>query len=120
MVPLSGSAFAADRDCSDFDTQQEAQAVYNQNTSDPHRLDRDGDGVACESLRSGAGNGDEANDNAGSAGQVSHAPTGGADTGGGSTATGGDTAILAGGGAVLAALGLGGWSMARDRARQNV
>jgi len=122
MAPLSGSAFAADRDCSDFDTQQEAQAVHDQDTSDPHRLDDDGDGVACESLPPGSGgSGEDETDDSESTGQVSHVPSGGADTGGGSTADGaGDTALLAGGGAVLAALGLGGWTVARGRARQEV
>lgn len=120
MAPLSGSAFAADRDCSDFGTQQEAQAVYDQDTSDPHRLDGDdGDGRACESLPSGAGNDEEAGQGSRSEGQVSQVPSGGADTGGGSAAGAGDTALVAGGGAVLAALGLGGWSVARGRARQD-
>ena len=40
-----------DRNCSDFDTQPEAQRFFEaQGPSDPHRLDRDNDGVACESL----------------------------------------------------------------------
>lgn len=39
-----------DLDCSDFDTQAEAQAVLDETSGDPHRLDGDGDGVACESL----------------------------------------------------------------------
>ena len=42
-----------DRNCPDFDTQQEAQAFYEAAggpDSDPHRLDGNGDGVACESL----------------------------------------------------------------------
>ena len=42
-----------DRNCSDFDTWQEAQDFYESAggpASDPHRLDGDGDGVACESL----------------------------------------------------------------------
>ncbi len=38
-----------DLDCSDFDTQEEAQAVLDEDPSDPHRLDEDGDGEACES-----------------------------------------------------------------------
>lgn len=121
MAPLSGSAFAADQDCSDFDTQQEAQAVYDQDTSDPNRLDDDDDGRACESLSSGSGSGAGDSDDESDSGQVSYVPSGGADTGGGSTAAGGgDTALLAGGGAVLAALGLGGWSVARGPARQEV
>lgn len=43
-----------DRDCSDFVTQAEAQAFFEAAggpARDPHRLDRDRDGVACESLR---------------------------------------------------------------------
>lgn len=40
-----------DRNCSDFSTQREAQQFYEANgPGDPHRLDRDKDGVACESL----------------------------------------------------------------------
>lgn len=42
-----------DRDCGDFDTWQEAQAFYEAAggpEKDPHRLDRDGNGIACESL----------------------------------------------------------------------
>lgn len=42
-----------DLDCKDFATRQAAQAVYNQNTSDPNDLDRDNDGIACESLEDG-------------------------------------------------------------------
>jgi hypothetical protein len=121
MAPLSGSALAADQNCSDFDTQQEAQAVYEQDTSDPNGLDRDDDGVACENNASGSSSGSGDSDDDSDSGQVSAVPSGGADTGGGSSAAGGgDTALLAGGGAVLAALGLGGWSVARGRARQGV
>lgn len=36
--------------CSDFDAQQDAQAVYDANPDDPHQLDGDGNGIACESL----------------------------------------------------------------------
>ena len=40
-----------DRNCSDFDTQAEAQAFFEKTgPGDPHRLDGNGDGVACESL----------------------------------------------------------------------
>ncbi len=45
---LGGTAHAADLDCKDFATQQQAQAVYNAVPGDPNELDRDGDGVACE------------------------------------------------------------------------
>ena len=43
----------ADVDCIDFATQPEAQAVLDQDPSDPNGLDADGDGVACEELPSG-------------------------------------------------------------------
>ena len=42
-----------DRDCGDFATQADAQAFYLANggpAADPHRLDAEGDGVACETL----------------------------------------------------------------------
>jgi len=43
----------SDKDCPDFRTQREAQAFFEANggpSSDPHRLDRDGDGRVCETL----------------------------------------------------------------------
>ncbi|MBB4944918.1 LPXTG-motif cell wall-anchored protein [Kitasatospora gansuensis] len=49
-VPLAGAAQAQDRDCPEFRTQPEAQAVFNLDRSDPNRLDADKDGIACESL----------------------------------------------------------------------
>lgn len=42
-----------DKDCSDFATQEEAQRFYESQggpAKDPHGLDRDKDGIACESL----------------------------------------------------------------------
>lgn len=40
-----------DKDCSDFSTQAEAQRFFDAHgPGDPHRLDGDGDGVACEGL----------------------------------------------------------------------
>jgi len=45
---------AADKDCSDFMTWREAQRFYKRHGGpqrDPHRLDADHDGIACESLR---------------------------------------------------------------------
>lgn len=47
-------ASAADKDCSDFDTWRQAQKFYKKHGGperDPHRLDADRDGIACESLR---------------------------------------------------------------------
>jgi hypothetical protein len=48
----SPSAFV-DRNCADFATQQEAQSFFENAggpNEDPHRLDGDGDGIACETL----------------------------------------------------------------------
>jgi hypothetical protein len=42
-----------DRDCSDFANQEDAQTFFVEEggpASDPHQLDGDGDGIACESL----------------------------------------------------------------------
>ena len=52
---MSGTASAADLDCKDFATQADAQAVFNATPGDPNRLDRDGDGIACETLPGGTG-----------------------------------------------------------------
>lgn len=51
LTPAAGAQ--QDLDCSDFATQSEAQAVYDQDTSDPNRLDADNDGIACETLPPG-------------------------------------------------------------------
>jgi len=48
-------AQAADLDCADFATQEEAQEHLL--PGDPHRLDGDNDGVACEDLPSGGSGG---------------------------------------------------------------
>lgn len=53
-LPLAGPAAAADRDCSDFSSWRQAQRFYKRHGGpkyDPHRLDADRDGIACESLR---------------------------------------------------------------------
>lgn len=39
-----------DYNCGDFKTQEQAQEILESEPGDPHNLDRDGDGVACESL----------------------------------------------------------------------
>ena len=46
------AAMAADRDCGDFASQKSAQIFFlnaGGPSSDPHYLDSDGDGIACES-----------------------------------------------------------------------
>lgn len=60
VVGLTGIGVAAasdDLNCSDFDTQEEAQDVFDDDPTDPNGLDGDNDGVACESLPSGGSNG---------------------------------------------------------------
>lgn len=49
----SASVPPEDLDCADFSTQAEAQAVLEQDVTDPHRLDDDGDLQACEALPDG-------------------------------------------------------------------
>lgn len=46
-----------DLDCDDFATQQEAQAEYDADPSDPNGLDADNDGIACEPFEDDAGEG---------------------------------------------------------------
>ncbi len=45
-----GSEADSNLDCASFETHEEAQRVLEQDPSDPHYLDGDGDGVACEEL----------------------------------------------------------------------
>jgi Excalibur calcium-binding domain len=50
----AASATAGDKDCSDFSSWRAAQNFYKRHGGpryDPHRLDADHDGVACEDLR---------------------------------------------------------------------
>ncbi len=45
---------AADKDCADFRTWKQAQRFYKKHggpKKDPHRLDADRDGIACEDLQ---------------------------------------------------------------------
>lgn len=47
-------AVAADKDCADFNSWRQAQNFYKKQggpKKDPHRLDADRDGIACEDLR---------------------------------------------------------------------
>jgi hypothetical protein len=109
-----------DLNCDDFATQEEAQAVYDQDRSDPHGLDGDdNDGIACENLPSGGGGGTSsggtnvgggAGTNAGAGGGTDsgRTPTGGVATGAGGMAAqdvgGSSSAWLAVVGAAAAAL----------------
>ena len=50
-------ALAQDLNCSNFQTQQQAQRVLDRDPSDPNGLDRNKNGVACESLPSASSSG---------------------------------------------------------------
>lgn len=85
--------------CDDFATQEEAQAELDADPSDPHGLDADADGIACEGLPSGE-----------------PAPgEGGEDDDEGLPVTGLSTGMLAAGGALLLAIGGGAYLLARRR-----
>lgn len=45
------SCVQTDCNCKDFKTQKEAQRVFDAFPGDPHKLDRDKDGIACENLK---------------------------------------------------------------------
>jgi hypothetical protein len=54
LALLTAPASAADKDCADFSTWRQAQNFYKRHGGpkrDPHRLDADRDGIACESRR---------------------------------------------------------------------
>src|SRR4051794_9387921 len=51
LISAPSNIFAQDLyDCPDFRYQEDAQAIYDQDPSDPYGLDRDKDGIACEDL----------------------------------------------------------------------
>jgi MYXO-CTERM domain-containing protein len=85
------AASGADLDCSDFTSQEQAQAVYEQDPSDPNGLDREGDGIACET--------------GGGSSVSSSAPQDGVATGAGGTAGLESKDLLAYGGLALAGAG---------------
>lgn len=60
LAPSLLAQDSEDLDCDDFATQAEAQAVFDQDPSDPNNLDADNDGQACER---GGGDGENGADN---------------------------------------------------------
>ncbi len=72
---FAGTASAQNQfNCSNFSTQQEAQAQFNKVPGDPSRLDANHNGIACESLPSGATGSNGASGSNGSTG--AQAPSG--------------------------------------------
>lgn len=52
FVQLSRARIGSfDYNCSDFDTQDKAQRVFEKHSDDIYRLDGDNDGIACEEMR---------------------------------------------------------------------
>jgi Excalibur calcium-binding domain len=54
LASLPSAAVAVDKDCKDFRTQRAAQIFFLRHGGpryDPHRLDGDNDGIACEDNR---------------------------------------------------------------------
>ena len=86
-LTFSGTAQAADLNCSDFATQPEAQAAYDATPGDPNNLDRDDDGIACETLASGGSGQAEDGTTMRASGQVANRPVGAVAAGDGSSAT---------------------------------
>jgi hypothetical protein len=109
---LPGTASAADLNCSDFATQADAQATVDANPGDPNGLDRDDDGIACETLPgSGTTTAVTEDGTVTGASQVSARPVGAVAAGDGSASDGGGLlpyvlgglAFTAAGGAAVAA-----------------
>ena len=105
---FSGTASAADLNCSDFATRAEAQAVLDADPADPNNLDSDNDGIACEGLAGGAAEDGTVTGGA----QVTARPAGSVAAGDGTSAADdagalpyalGGLAIVAAGGAAVAA-----------------
>jgi hypothetical protein len=73
LLAAPALAQAADKDCSDFATQAEAQAYFKSiggsASNNADRLDADSDGIACEDLPSGS-SGSGASDSAGAGGTL--------------------------------------------------
>ncbi|WP_394218638.1 excalibur calcium-binding domain-containing protein [Halobacillus trueperi] len=59
---VSADSHDGDKDCSDFDSTAEAEQYWKENgydeNNDPDRLDRDKDGVPCESLGNSSSDGE--------------------------------------------------------------
>jgi hypothetical protein len=110
---FTGTAGAADLNCSDFASQAEAQATYDATPGDPNGLDSDKDGVACERLPgSGSGSALREDNTELKRSQVSARPRGAVAAGDGSSAgdsgsvfgyVAGGVAFAAAGGAAFAA-----------------
>jgi hypothetical protein len=119
-IPMAGTALAADvYNCDNFTYQEEAQAVFDQDTTDPNQLDDDDDRLACETLpsrgTSAAAAPTTTSTSASTSGgtQVAARPSGSVAAGDGSSAETGSTLPYVLGG--LAFAGAGGAALAARR-----
>jgi hypothetical protein len=103
----TGTANAAiDRDCPDFASQADAQAVLVADPSDPERLDADNDGEACEDHQyAPAASSTTTTSTSTDTSQVSTRPVGAVAAGDGSSSEDGSALPFVLGGAALAAAG---------------
>ncbi len=110
-IPLAGTASGQDtKNCDDFTYQEDAQAEFEKDRSDPHGLDDydgKGDGIACESLPRRPVT---ENNSSGSSDQVKTVPRGGVDTGDGTTTSAPVLITVVG---AAAAAGIGGFAARR-------
>ncbi len=75
---VAAPAFAQDDlNCEDFATQEEAQAEFDADTSDPNGLDGDNDGQACEDSLPSENGGTTGGENDGTTGGENDGTTGG-------------------------------------------
>ena len=115
-IGITGTANAADLNCSDFATQAEAQAAFDATPGDPNGLDRDGDKIACETLPGGPGAQAVSEDNTAiGTSQVTTKPAGAVAAGDGSSGQDGSVLRYVLGG--LAFAGAGGAAVAARRSR---
>lgn len=125
-VSIAGTASAADLNCDNFASQAEAQANLDADRGDPNGLDRDKNGVACQTtVYAGVGTSaadisdsdDDDSDDSGT--QVSNRPTGGVAAGDGSSSDQASTLPYVLGGLAFTAAG-GAAVVSRRRARTTV
>lgn len=80
MPPRTGAAIPplpadGNYDCADFETRAQAKAVLEQDPSDPHYLDGEGDGIPCEDLPAGDGSSADTRSSSASAAVPATAPS---------------------------------------------
>lgn len=114
-----------DLDCADFASQEEAQAVYDQDDLDPNALDADNDGIACEDMHSSQtgtdmdnsedGKGEDSGKDMQEDENMDDMPAGMPDSGAGGMASSGAGLPLGGLSAIVSLLTAGGYAVLRRR-----